>query len=146
MSAAFRKLLAPALMRIAFGLAVLAFLVRTLIAPGFMPTTGGKLLELSLCLPGTGQHAWLPDASKETRAVDERILVVTLEFPQDDPVPAIECPLCLLLAYPFLPSEPLGALPPTQVALADISPPTKDDLHLDANTGPPVGSRAPPWV
>jgi len=128
-----------------FGLALLAFIVRSAMPAGFMPRAGGLLLELSLCLPGGGQHAWLENMVAPAD-VDARhpTLVVSIDPPEHPSVTSGDCPGCLLGASPCLPPQPLAL--PVRVALAPlyVHAGFDDTLRVDRLRGPPVGSRAPP--
>lgn len=138
----------PVPLAIAFSLAALALLLRMMVPAGFMPAT--TVLELSLCLPGKAQHAWLNtldlnNASTSIEAAHGHP-VLAVEIPHAPDAASTECPVCMLLAQPYYPPADTLGINPAQYAATVAFTAQPCTAPTVATAGPPVGSRAPPMV
>jgi len=136
----------PLPMLFAFGVAAFALVLRVLVPAGFMPAT--TKLELSLCLPGSGQYSGLHSFDSQKRNAPDQatsgqnVLVVELERAPDSQT--AECPLCMLLAQPYFPADDAPRVAAAQYAAIVTFASGSWAAPVAVIAGPPVGPRAPP--
>ena len=108
-------------------LVLLAFAVRALIPLGYMPAAAGEPFELVICSPsGTHTIALAPDGDTAPA----------------EAAGALDCPFAPVVMAGGLPATAL-ALPVCLLASVQVLPNGTVLAHA-AQTGPPLGSRAPP--